>query len=408
MSVITVFSGAFCGEKAVVEDIADSTGYRIVTDEIIIALASELSGLPGERIQTAFSSRSSVFNQFTFEKERFIAYLRLAVSRMLENSDLIFSGFSAHLVPGTISHALRICMIANKAFRLKTAEKEQGLSPEAAAQAVSRDDICRAAWTETLFSNPDPWSPDLYDMVLPMGEIHPGKAAVMIEENLFKEALRPTPSSMATVKDFELESTVNAALVSAGHNVGIRSRDGVLDIIINQKVIMLNRIEEELTAIASDIPGVRSVGIQVEQPDQPTDIYRKHSSDVPSKVLLVDDEREFVQTLSERLKMRDMGCVVAYDGESALALVRDDDPEVMIIDLKMPGIDGMEVLDRVKKIRPEIEVIILTGHGSEKDKQMCLELGAFSYLQKPIDINVLGGLIKDAHDKFTSGRQIPV
>ena len=74
--------------------------------------------------------------------------------------------------------------------------------------------------------------------------------------------------------------------------------------------------------------------------------------EMPSKVLLVDDERDFVQTLSERLIMRDMGSAVAYDGESALTMIADEEPEVMILDLKMPGIDGIEVLRQVKIDQP--------------------------------------------------------
>ncbi len=93
-------------------------------------------------------------------------------------------------------------------------------------------------------------------------------------------------------------------------------------------------------------------------------------------MLLVDDEREFVQTLSERLLLRDMGSAVAYDGESALEMLREDEPEVMILDLKMPGIDGMEVLRQVKATQPDIEVIILTGHGNETDRETCMGLGA--------------------------------
>jgi two-component system response regulator CpxR len=121
---------------------------------------------------------------------------------------------------------------------------------------------------------------------------------------------------------------------------------------------------------------------------------------MPSKVLLVDDEREFVQTLSERLMMRDMGSAVAYDGESALKLIKDDEPEVIIVDLKMPGIDGFEVLRKVKETRPEIEVIIVTGHGSEEDRRLCMDLGAFAYLQKPLDINALSETIQEANEKI--------
>ena len=97
--------------------------------------------------------------------------------------------------------------------------------------------------------------------------------------------------------------------------------------------------------------------------------------------------------------MRDVGSAVAYDGESALQMVREDEPDVMILDLKMPGIDGIEVLRRVKKTNPHIEVIILTGHGSDEDCRVCMELGAFAYLQKPVDIEALSDTLQRANEK---------
>ena len=131
-----------------------------------------------------------------------------------------------------------------------------------------------------------------------------------------------------------------------------------------------------------------------------TDIYRKFDFERPSRVLLVDDEREFVQTLTERLLMRDVGAAVVYDGEQALKFVQDEEPEVIVLDLKMPGISGVEVLRQIKETHPNIEVIILTGHGSEKDRQTCMELGAFAYLQKPVDIELLIETMKQAYAKF--------
>jgi DNA-binding response OmpR family regulator len=150
----------------------------------------------------------------------------------------------------------------------------------------------------------------------------------------------------------------------------------------------------------SGLPDVKSVETQVGSDFHQADIYRKFDFQTPSKVLLVDDEREFVQTLSERLTMRDMGSAVAYDGESALKMAREEEPEVMILDLKMPGIDGIEVLRRIKDTQPEIEVIILTGHGSETDRKICMDLGAFAYLQKPVDIDVLSDTLKKANEKI--------
>jgi DNA-binding response OmpR family regulator len=117
------------------------------------------------------------------------------------------------------------------------------------------------------------------------------------------------------------------------------------------------------------------------------------------KVLMVDDEEDFVRTLAERMKMRDLDSDVALDGEQALQIVKDEVPDVMVLDLKMPGIDGMEVLRRVRKAYPQVQVIILTGHGSEKDETEARRLGAFAYLQKPVDIERLVQTLRNAYKK---------
>jgi DNA-binding NtrC family response regulator len=117
------------------------------------------------------------------------------------------------------------------------------------------------------------------------------------------------------------------------------------------------------------------------------------------KLLLVDDEEAYVKTLAERMEMRDVGSRVALSGEEALAMLEDEPPDVMVLDLRMPGIDGMEVLERVKKKHPQIEVIILTGHGSDKEEKEALRLGAFEYLQKPADTSHLLKTVRSAWAK---------
>lgn len=104
------------------------------------------------------------------------------------------------------------------------------------------------------------------------------------------------------------------------------------------------------------------------------------------KVLLVDDEEDYIRTMAERMEMRDMGSDVALTGEEALSMLSEDVPDVMVLDLRMPGMGGMAVLGAVKKQYPALEVIILTGHGSEKEEVEARRLGAFDYLQKPVDI----------------------
>lgn len=114
------------------------------------------------------------------------------------------------------------------------------------------------------------------------------------------------------------------------------------------------------------------------------------------RLLLVDDEREFVETLADRLKMRDLDAAIANHGEEALAAVKKEEPDVIVLDLKMPGIDGIEVLKRVKEAYPNVEVIILTGHGSKKDEEKARKLGAFDYVNKPADLDALVSRIRSA------------
>ncbi|MDY6863135.1 MAG: response regulator [Thermodesulfobacteriota bacterium] len=107
------------------------------------------------------------------------------------------------------------------------------------------------------------------------------------------------------------------------------------------------------------------------------------------KVLLVDDEEDFVTTLSERLQLRGIQAQSATDGESALRMIEDSPPQVAVVDVMMPGISGIEVLKRIKDQNPQIPVILLTGHGSTKEGIKGMQLGAFDYLMKPLNIDEL-------------------
>jgi DNA-binding NtrC family response regulator len=116
------------------------------------------------------------------------------------------------------------------------------------------------------------------------------------------------------------------------------------------------------------------------------------------KILLVDDEHEFITTLAERLELRGINARVVFDGESALLAVADDEPHVMILDVLMPGIKGLEVLERVKRTNPNVQVLLLTGHGSTRDGIEGMRLGAFDYMMKPLNIDTLIEKMESAID----------
>jgi len=107
------------------------------------------------------------------------------------------------------------------------------------------------------------------------------------------------------------------------------------------------------------------------------------------KVLLVDDEEDFVSTLAERLQLRGIHAYTAMSGEEAINLVETEPPDVVFLDLFMPGLGGLEVLKRIKEKYPRIQVILFTGQGYTEDETKGMELGAFDYMVKPIMIEDL-------------------
>jgi DNA-binding NtrC family response regulator len=116
------------------------------------------------------------------------------------------------------------------------------------------------------------------------------------------------------------------------------------------------------------------------------------------KILLVDDEHEFITTLAERLELRGINARVVFDGESALEAVAADEPHVMVLDVLMPGIKGLEVLERIKRTNPKVQVLLLTGHGSTRDGIEGMRLGAFDYMMKPLNIDTLIEKMESAID----------
>jgi DNA-binding NtrC family response regulator len=118
-----------------------------------------------------------------------------------------------------------------------------------------------------------------------------------------------------------------------------------------------------------------------------------------TRILLVDDEVEFVSTLSERLQLRGYDVRTANNALEALASVYKEPPDVIILDLRIPGMDGIETLKAIKKFDPAIEVIMLTGHGDIRSVEEGMKSGAFEYIMKPVDISELTAKIDIARKR---------
>jgi len=114
------------------------------------------------------------------------------------------------------------------------------------------------------------------------------------------------------------------------------------------------------------------------------------------RVLFVDDEEELVSAVVERLQLRGIEAQGATAGADALGLIEREAFDVVVADVKMPGLGGLEVVRQVKALHPGLQVILLSGHGSHADAEEGRRLGAFDYVEKPIDIEILIGILRNA------------
>jgi DNA-binding NtrC family response regulator len=118
-------------------------------------------------------------------------------------------------------------------------------------------------------------------------------------------------------------------------------------------------------------------------------------------ILIIDDEKKFASMLSKRIQLRGYSAVVCYDGKTGLKWIEENKGSVTLIllDLQLPDIYGTKVLSGIKNMKPDIPVMVLTGHGTEQDRQECEHLGAYQFVHKPLKIETLMTILEQIREK---------
>jgi two-component system response regulator CpxR len=399
VAVITVFSGAFSGGDKVAEAVAARLGYEFVGADLLDVVADRFN-VAKNRLARTMEGPPPFLSKLTHERERNMAYLRAAMADLVLKDNVVYHGLAGHLVPREISHVLQVCVIANLDHRVAVAMKQTELSEKQAVKQIHKEDGQCLRWTRDVRDS-EPYDERLYDLLLAMQSASVDSAAESICEIVLGEELKTTSESRRAAEEFRLATQVEIALAPLGYVVDVTCTQGDVTVALNRYVSRLAAVKQEVESVVAGVPGVNSACCVPGSGFVPPSLLGLDDEfERPPKILLVDDEREFVHTLSERLQARDLEAAIAYDGEEALSILEADEPEVMVLDLKMPGIDGIEVLRRVKRDYPKVEVIILTGHGSKKEETLAQELGAFAYLRKPVEIDLLTKTMKEAYRKI--------
>ena len=403
MSSIAFFSCSFTPLADILDELSErlellSYGdYDLINDTIV------KYGIQSDKLHKIMYGGTSVFNQFTLDKEIIVNMFKSIISEKLDTTEkFIFNGLLTSLIPSDITHVLKVLVVDSKKNRIQKAI-ESNLSKAEAKKSIKRHDISAYNWTDFLFRK-EAYDNTLYDLVVPVS----GKSYLDLSKEITScyhtTSVLPTTDSYNAVKNMRLATDVERILLHSGHKAQVSANQGNIALTITDSGYGYKKLTEELTELAKQIRGVEDVSINKSE-DFTYSIYRKQKFELPSKVLFVDDEKDFVQTISQRLINRNVGTYGVYNGEDALELITKDSPDVMVLDLKMPGLHGIEVLRRTKELAPEVEVIILTGHGTESDKKDCMELGAFAYMNKPVHIEALSECIRAANERVRSGEK---
>ncbi len=398
MSIIAIFSGIHSGGEEIARQLANQLNYTFVGEDLLEEV-THTHGTSMEKLAQAMS-KPAFFNRFTREREKSAVYIKAVLAQRLAEDNLVYHGPATHFIPSDIGHVLKVGIVAESEFRVKRARDRMGLESAQAVQQIEKADADVAAWIEQLFSR-SPFDALLYDIKIPVPDTSFADAVALISENIAKNALRPTDQSVHAVLDFILATRVNLALLeSRYYYCDVKAVGEKLEVSINRKPSSSGAFPRAIQMLRYELAEkkVREICLGFEGVNE-VETLRGFGYRRPSRALLVDDEEEFALTLSQRLKVRDISSDVVLSGEQALTAVEEEVPDVMVLDLMMPGIDGFEVLRRVKREHPEVEVIILTGHGNEKDERRARDLGAFAFLKKPVDINILTKTMKQAQSK---------
>ncbi|HLC16791.1 MAG TPA: cytidylate kinase-like family protein [Thermodesulfovibrionia bacterium] len=203
MSIVNIFGGSYCHDEEITARLVQRLGYEYMDEEQLIAETEKRYAVPAKKLFRALYHEQSVFNSFTHEKERCIAYLKMVLAESIMKENLVYSGFLGYVVPGAISHVLKVCIIADIDYRVNQAVTKSGLSEKDALKAIKKYDEERTKWSQYLFEL-SPWDASLYDMVIPVDKTSTDSAVGLIEENVKSDVLQVTPDSKRAAADFIL------------------------------------------------------------------------------------------------------------------------------------------------------------------------------------------------------------
>ncbi len=261
MPIITISRGSYSYGKETAEKLCSKLGYECISREILLE-ASEAFQVPEIKLTHAIHDSFGILDRFTHGKEKYIAYIRAALLKHVQNDNAIYHGLAGHFFLRNVSHVLKVRIIADQESRVEIVMNRDGVNAEKALRILQKDDEERQKWSQSLYGI-DTQNPTLYDMVLHIGRLTVDDAVEVISHAARQPSFQATPESQQVLNDLTLEARIVAALVDDFPTVRAKVDNGDVRIRVKGPIEGSKDISEKIKGTVNKIERVKTVQVDM-------------------------------------------------------------------------------------------------------------------------------------------------
>jgi len=269
MKSVTIFSSAFSGSEKIAHMTSAAIGCKWIRDSEIIELVHKKAGIKQDILHKTINCSPPLRNQFTHKKNQVITNIKMILSEIISKEPVVLCGFLGQLIPRQLS--MKVLINAGSSFRAQQFLRETGISGGNATKQLRMHDKQLFTWIRYL-KEKSIWNESDYDVIIPSDHMTVDESVALITKAFAENSSKNEDA----LHDFHLETKIESLLNQKKHDIGVSVKNGIVDLIINNKVLMLNRFEKKLIKMASAIPGVQSVKTQIGKHFHRSDMVCKH------------------------------------------------------------------------------------------------------------------------------------
>ena len=261
MAIITISRGSYTRGKEIAEKVAERLGYECIARETLLE-ASQQFNVPEIKLLHAIQDAPSFTDRFSYNKERYIAYIQTALLRHLRKDNVVYHGFAGHFLIKGVSHVLKARIVAALESRAAIVMERDKVSREEALRFLKKIDDQRRKWSRSLYGI-DTWHSSLYDFVLNIDRLTVNDAVDIICDTVKQPAFRTTPQSQKAMDNLLLACEVKAVLIGVKPDVEVSASDGVVLMQTTGPVYQEKRLAAELIRMGQSVEGVKDIRVKV-------------------------------------------------------------------------------------------------------------------------------------------------